>query len=155
MLILPSVVARPAGGDTHAYWRINVTKTVGSGSSADCTTIQFKSGGVVVHPENFTSATNGDWTVSSPGGTLPVYNVVDGSNTTYHVIGSSPQWIKMTNTTTPFAVDEVCWEIEGDPTRAPEEFTIDYSDDDSSWTTVYTGSGETGWSNDERRCWTF
>lgn len=70
----------------------------------------------------------------------------------------SPQWLKVNfDISAPFDTQVYVREISivgcitGQTAMAPKDFALQRSDDDSSWTTVLTVTGQTGWTAGERR----
>ena len=70
----------------------------------------------------------------------------------------SPQWLKVNfDISAPFDTKVYVREISiigcitGQTAMAPKDFALQRSDDDSSWTTVMTVTGQTGWTAGERR----
>lgn len=70
----------------------------------------------------------------------------------------SPQWIKVNfDISAPYDTKVYVREISivgcitGQTAMAPKDFALQRSDDDSSWTTVMTVTGQTGWTAGERR----
>lgn len=68
--------------------------------------------------------------------------------------GDAPGWIGYDfGSGVAHEIARLTWKATSFPQQAPSAFTVDYSDDGSSWTTVYTGAGAdiATWSADEQR----
>jgi hypothetical protein len=78
-------------------------------------------------------------TFTSPG------NVFDGDNTTTVTETSSlPKWVGV-QLANPFTPTNLIIQISSSPSAAPKDFTLDWSDDGTTWTTHQTWTGENNW----------
>jgi hypothetical protein len=136
---IPYPAASAAGAfGTHRYWRINVTQNSGQASITAIGEIEFYStvGGADITGSG-TALSGGSGTDS----TAPS-NAFDNSPTS--------QWSRSSATNTWVGYDfgsavgisgfSLSVATGGDPLRAPQAFTLDWSDDGSAWTTATGGS---------------
>lgn len=88
-----------------------------------------------------------------------VYNdtpaVINGDNCRWQKNSQSyPIWVKI-DLGAGNAQEVVSYMVmANDPTYAPKDWTLEGSDDDSSWTTVFTVTNQTGWYWGEKRIYT-
>lgn len=125
----------------HRYWRMYVTAVAGkSDGSFGLRELQMREavGGTDVITGSHTV------TADSEFGGLPVSNAVDDNTGTTYASGTGglPHWVKV-DFGTGKNIAEVAWmpRAGSDADQAPIDFTIDYSDDNSSWTTKFTAKG--------------
>lgn len=137
-----------SGPSPHRYWRVYMTAP-----QAGQTVVGFKNWELRL--------TSGGADQTAPGGAVsassftsgfPASNLVDADTESIwaSASGGSPWWIKYDFGAGNEKAITACFLVAYASNRGPSAFTIDYSDDDSSWTTVYTGSGVTwggGFSN--------
>ena len=138
----------------HRYWRINITKHNG-GDVVSHAEVQFRAtvGGA-------DQATGGTPDASTEN--LPTYGASkafdDDASTIWSSTSSSlPQWISYDFGS---AVDVVEVALQADDTApralyAAEDFDVQYSDDNSSWTTAWSVTGENAWGVSETRVFTY
>jgi hypothetical protein len=141
----------------HRYWRIRLD-AINSGTSVSIGELQFRvARHSRHHSQDGTAAQGGAGTAS---GTNPPSAAFDGSTSTqwfrtgvgvgtfismdFGVSGRDVIEVMMQATTSSFSAG-----------RLPKDFTIEYSDDNSSWTVAHTVTGETSWSSGEERAWLF
>lgn len=97
-------------------------------------------------------------TADSTNGSNVASNAVDDSFSTYWEAATStrPNWLRADCTTSKIAAG---YSLAADPDRdglaSPRSWTLEGSDDGSTWTVLDTRSGETGWANGERRYYEF
>src|SRR4051794_22558519 len=118
----------------HAYWRINVTRAISTVAGiADWA--MFDGTGTPI------ATTGGTASASSSFGSLLPANAFDSNQATYWLSnGAYPQWLQYQ-----FAspVDVVSFSLTSPATgsfndyKTPIDFSLRYSDDGSTWTTVY------------------
>ena len=155
-IFYPDLIVPVAGGvGSHLYWRINVTATDSADSfKAQITEMEYRAtvGGA-------DQATGGTATASSNFSTTPPADAFDDSVTTSWVSDNGaalPQWLRYQFAS---AVEVAQISItSGDnatrAARAPKDFTIQFSDDGSSWTTALSVTGEPAWGITETRLYT-
>lgn len=131
----------PPPAAEHRYWRVNMTA-----AQAGQTVVGFKnwelrltSGG----PDE--TVPGGAVSASSFTSGFPASNLVDANTESIwaSASGGSPWVIKYDFGAGNEKEITACYLVAYASNRGPSAFTIDYSDDDSSWTTVYTGSSVT------------
>ena len=110
-------------------------------------------------PVGWTSGTNGVQEITA-GGFLTDYDpykVVDGKTTGFYYWlcpDADPCWIKCDlgpNNTALLNNIQMTMNANDEGTRAPKNFTIEGSNDDSGWDVLYTSGDETGWASGETR----
>jgi len=131
---------------THRYWRLRATVDCGNGNENYCAvgTLQLRTsiGGSDV-------ASGGTPSADSTLGGFPASNAFDGNNSTSWISGSGayPHWIKYdfgAGNEKDIVEFAVAGRLDSGSTYAyqsPRDFTLDYSDDDSAWTTLFTVTG--------------
>ena len=153
MILLPSGLAIPkfiAGNSfgSHSYWRVNVT-TVQGGAFLNITEVEFRAtiGGS-------TQTTGGTATASSENGSHLAGAAFDTIlNTFWQTSSGTTGWLRY-QFASPVSVAQVAilaWGSGAVANNSPKNFTIDYSDNGSSWTTAYTSSTQAAWANGEVR----
>lgn len=132
----------------HLYWRINVTANNGSTTMLTIAEVQMRavSGGA-------DQCTGGTATASSSESGNPPSLAVDDSvfSTWAALFSNTTGWWQYQFAS---AVDVVEYTIQGSNSvneRAPKDWTLEYSDDGSSWTVADTRTGETGWTDGQVR----
>lgn len=143
---VPSYTGSPYG--SHTYWRVIVQ--LGNSGAISAAELEFRA-----TPGGADQATGGTPSVVS---TLigSAADIFDNNNSTFWAInGSAEAWIKY-QFASPVSVGEVAWRIRGDsnPGHSPASFLIQFSDDNTLWTTAWQVTGQTGWSNGEQRVFT-
>lgn len=134
----------------HVYWRLNVTANNGSAN------LSIAEVGMFTANAASTSTSGGTPSASTTNGTQTASLAFDGSTSTY--------WQATTNTGTlqyqfASAVDIASYQVSarGDasnPTQAPKTWTLQYSDDGSTWTTADTVDRQQNWGLGETRYYT-
>lgn len=131
----------------HTYWRIYITANDGntSGQKMAIMEVEMRStwGGA-------DQCTGGTPSASSQSAGFEASKAFDDNTSTNQWIcnssdGSGPWWIRYEFASSIDIVEIVIWP----PTtlnRAPKDFDFQYSDDGSSWTTLFSVTGQTGWS---------
>jgi len=131
---------------THRYWRLRATADCGNGNENYCAigTLQLRTsiGGSDV-------ASGGTPSADSTLGGFPASNAFDGNNSTSWISGSGayPHWIKYdfgAGNEKDIVECAVAGRLDSSSTwgyQSPRDFTLDYSDDDSAWTTLFTVTG--------------
>jgi hypothetical protein len=136
--------ASPYG--THTYWRLLVQSANGAAISAAEVEFRATTGGA-------DQATGGTPSVSALliGSAADIF---DNNNSTFWAINGTG-WIKY-QFAAPVAVGQVTWRIRGDgnPTHSPNTLLVQYSDDNSVWTTAWQVAGSSGWGDGENRTFT-
>ena len=138
----------------HRYWRVNITANNGHASQCGFTEIELKTslGGPDI---TATGASTGAATASSQvnSSNRPPLAVDDNTGTGWLANATTGWWRYDCQHADHLAIgqpfeDVVQITIRGSwnaPTASPQNFTLDWSDDNVSWTTVMTVTGETGW----------
>ncbi len=128
----------------HRYWRINVTAPVTAGQSV-CIN-EFR-----LHDASGTLLT-GTGTASAfsvyPGQAAAL--AFDGNETTFWNASDAtlPQWLEYDFGSAVDVATVLIGQRQGQPANTPKDFTIQWSDDNSSWTTALTTAGAAFTSND-------
>jgi hypothetical protein len=147
--------AAPSPG-AHVYWRIDITKTRTPDSFfAQLAGIQLRlaSGGSQ-------QATGGTASASTFFSSTPPEDAFDGNAATWWASESgfgSPQWIQY-QLPSALEIRAVLLQSGDNSTRAlraPEDFTIQYSDDGVSFTTAFSVVGAPAWADSESREYTY
>jgi F5/8 type C domain-containing protein len=130
----------------HRYWRINISAAV-SGSVHQIAEIEMRTaaGGADQCSGGTVSASN-----STAG--FPVANVVDDLGTTSWHRSAATAWVKYDfGAGNDKDIVEVAITAWTDTNRAPKNFTVEWSDDNSAWTAAMTLSNITTWYPGERK----
>lgn len=134
----------------HLYWRINVSANDGSINFLAIAEVEMRAsvGGA-------DQCTGGTATASSNDATTPPANAFDNSNST---VWSTPNltlsgWLRYQFAS---AVDVAEYTIRSHPTsggqnRSPKDFTLEWSDNGTSWTVADTRANVTGWTYGETK----
>lgn len=149
MPIASLLLRNPSSGAApgHRYWRINVTANAGSGASTSFAEVEMRTsvGGADVTGSG-TASGGGGFTGSTPA------NAFDNNSSTLYAPSGSSGWLKYD-----FGVNKDIVEIAishgggAGITTMPQTFTIQYSDDDSSWTTLGSTINAYGWIDNATR----
>lgn len=145
-----------AAASSHRYWRILITATDSSAVYAGFTEIELRGS---VGGANLLSVQAGNGAALSSrdvNGSNAAWRAADGSNTSGWLadlpMTPFPQWWRYDfghalHVGSPTAdVRQVL--IRGShnvPGASPEDFQLQWSDDNTTWTTVMTVTGQTGW----------
>ena len=130
----------------HRYWRVNVTANNTSGT-VSIGEIELRSslGGA-------DQTGSGTASASSANASFPVTNVFDNNvNTRWVSTGNVPQWVKYdfgSGNDKDIVELSLCPGLgtsSGTKQQWPVDFQLQYSDDDSAWTTLFSVAGETTW----------
>lgn len=137
----------------HRYWRINVTLTDGE-TGMDWSEAEFLLSGVDQTGSGTASASS----YYAPESLVPA-NAFDNNGSTRWASdfsGTWPQWLAY-DFGTPVEIDEVSItrSVIAGTSRGPRNFTVDWSDDNASWTTILTVTGSSGWGSGEKRNFPF
>lgn len=143
---IPSYSGSPYG--THTYWRILILSANTSSVSAAEVEMRATTGGA-------DQCSGGTPTVSSTlVGTAA--SIFDDNNSTHWAINmSGAAWIKY-QFASPVTVGQIAYRIRGDsnPTHSPNDFMIQFSDDNVKWATAWMQFDEASWTNGEQRVFT-
>lgn len=143
--------------DPHRYWRINFTEVNGSDVVSFSELEMFESvsgpnvvtGGTVSAQSYYTGGYEASKAVDG------VLQQDDGStNRWMSSTDGPPWWLKYDfGSGNEKAIESIGIHHReaASSARAPQDFDIQYSDDDSSWTTLWSVTGETGWGDLEYR----
>lgn len=134
----------------HVYWRLYFTSASAYGGSSNATTVAewkvFDGSSVQI------ATTGGTPSASSTAGGTTTAGAFDANNATIWASSAaasnaSPQWLKYQFAS---GVDIVSFSItsrsSGSLWQSPVDFALQYSDDDSAWTTLYQYYG-VGWTS--------
>lgn len=149
--------APQSGASGHRYWRIWITAVDGNTQYSGFTEIEMR--GSIGGANLLTVQTTGGAASSSSNinSSNAYWRATDLSNTSGWLAADdpipNPEWWKYDfgnagHTGSPTAdVKQIL--IRGSynvPTASPKDFQLQWSDDNSTWTTVLTVTGQTGWS---------
>jgi hypothetical protein len=131
---------------THTYWRINITANNGNASSQKTGIMEVEMRATVGGADQCTGGTP---SASSENSGFEASKAFDNNATTTQWLSnasepSAPWWLKYQFAS---AVDvaEVSIVPPTTLTRAPKDFDIQYSDDNSAWTTWLAVTNVTDW----------
>jgi len=146
----PTYALSPHG--SHAYWRF-----VGRSGQA-ITTIALAEMEMRATPSGADQCSGGTATASTTLSTNVASNAFDNNNATYWAHNSATEanyaWLKYAFAA-PVEVAEIKIRARADAaTSAPTYFSIQYSDDDTVWTTAWNVEASTGWVVSEERLFT-
>lgn len=159
------------GGIAHRYWRIHVTANNGHGSYLAICEVEFRATFAGADQTTPAAAAAGAATASDsePSGGWNVSPKFAFDDSTVYTGVASAQWL---SNSTPPSVGSPKWlqydfgqtvnvaqvaltgshTTDANPsTTAPKDFTIQGSDDGSTWTTYRTVTNATGWTPAEQR----
>jgi hypothetical protein len=136
----------------HRYWRIYITSNTSGGPHLDCSEIEMRTsvGGA-------DQCTGGTASASSEVGGFEASKAFDNSTgTTWYTPSSNlPAWVKYDfgsgNDKDIVEVALTCWS----PNEHPRDWSLQYSDDNSTWTTLFAATSLTAWSANETRAFSF
>lgn len=151
------IAATPTGGSSepvsphgaHPYWRILVNATDG-GSSTEIGDLNFQpviGGGYLTLDTGYGDASS----VTSGHGAA---NGLDSDPATYwQAATATGEWLKyhIDPGNTVMSVMLTAPTTSLDLTNMPADFDVQYSDDESAWTTAWNVTGATGWTSGEAR----
>lgn len=138
----------------HLYWRISITAVVagtssapaGDGPPALAEVVFYDSSGTPISTASGTASSNAPFNPFVFGGGSPAA-AFDGNSSTSWCINevnatpSAPIWLRM-QFPSPVAVDHFSLTFSNTvPANCPANFSLQYSDDGSAWTTVYSYQG--------------
>lgn len=135
---------------SHAYWRVNITANNGSASNVTIAEMQYRTtvGGANVATGGTASATN-----NLSG--YPPSQAFDGNASTFWVTNTGPTVYLAYHFTSAVAIVEYTMAARNDNTAflgdTPKNWTLDFSDDGTNWTTLATVTGQTSWGLGEVR----
>lgn len=144
--------AAAAGGPGHLYWRINISAAQsGAYVSIDEIEMRATAGG----SDQCTGGTaSSDSHFSSSYAASAAFDDITNGSFPWASNSGFPHWIKYAFAS-PVVVAEVTLRMPtvayGGANERPKDFTIEWSDDNSSWTVARTVTGQTGWSASEVR----
>ena len=131
----------------HSYWRINVTTNDGDANFLAIAEVEMRAtkGGA-------DQCSGGTPSASTSGGSNPATLAFDNiTGTHWATNGVTTGWIRYQFAAPVDVLQYVITAQQLGPTRAPRNFTLEYSDDGSSWTVTDTRTGQTGWVGLESR----
>jgi F5/8 type C domain/NedA-like, galactose-binding domain len=137
----------------HRYWRINVTVGNAGAPYVGCAELGLRTnvGGLSVTSGGTASASE-----NYPG--LPPANAFDLSDATDWVSNGSalPQWLKYDfGSGNDKDIVEVEVVARAPTTQTVNSFDVQYSDNNSSWTTLYSVAAAAAWGTSEHRVYTY
>lgn len=136
----------------HRYWRINVSANNGSAGNVAIAEMELRasSGGADLTTP-YPTLTSGDES------SFPFINALDNNTSTFHQwlgatlpkyagvdFGSATKDIVQISITAHMSYSDRC----------PKDFSIQWSDDGSTWTTAWSVTGQTGWTSGQTRVFT-
>jgi hypothetical protein len=130
----------------HAYWRINITANNGDATYTDIGELQLRvQHGEMEYHTGGTALSNGSF-YTGPA------SAFDLSVSSSCILVNLPNYCGY-HFASPREVVEIAINatLVGEATRGPKDFTLDYSDDGSTWTTLYTITNQTSWGTAEWR----
>lgn len=131
----------------HRYWRINFTGSNGAGLALFDVEFRTAVGGADVTDGAGGAASSN----STAAGTSPA-NLFDGSPTNRWSTSSTSAWVQYDfGPSNSKDVVEFTMACAPDVTRSPKDFTLQYSDDGSAFTTVGTYTNIINWQPGQRR----
>lgn len=141
-----------AAGNAHEYWRIYVTEGVASTNTSIAEVEMRATTGGADQCTGGTATANEELGVD-----YTAAKAFDNDNATIWHTSTSvlPNWIAY-QFASPVEVEEVAITSrnEANSSTAPEDFSIQYSDDGTNWTTYWSVTGQIGWSANEQRVFT-
>jgi hypothetical protein len=131
----------------HRYWRLLITANDGSALYYGCTEIEMRATvGGADWTQDFINITASSEINTSNGGD----RAFDNNDATGWLSSTAvTSWVRGAFDTSPInwracaqVVIKGSWNA---PNASPKDFQIQWSDDNSAWTTVLTVAGQTGW----------
>lgn len=143
------------GVSPHPYWRINISE-VQSGTYVSIEEIEMRA--TVGGADQCTGGTaSADSVYSGTYAASNAFNDVVNTSTPWASGSGFPHWIKYAFAA-PVSVAEITIRSNsaayGGANEHPKAFTIEWSDDDLSWTVARTVTAQTGWAYNEVRAFT-
>jgi len=143
------------GVSPHPYWRINISAAQ-SGNYVSIEEIEMRA--TVGGADQCTGGTaSADSAYSGTYAASNAFNDVVNTTTPWASGSGFPHWIKYAFPA-PVTVAEVTIRSNsaayGGPNEHPKAFTIEWSDDDLSWTVVCTVPNEASWTHNEVKAYT-
>jgi hypothetical protein len=140
----------------HRYWRVYVTAVQSAGYTS-CMELYLRTsiGGSNV-------ATGGTASASSVGFGWTAAGAFDGTtagngwHSGNNALPTTPEWLQYDlGSGNDKDIVEFAWAVRpgNETSQAPKDLQLQYSDNGSSWTTLYTRTGETSYSSGETRSW--
>ena len=160
MMLRRTMMAGAPGPTAHRYWRVRITANDGSAQYFGFTEIEMR--GSIGGANLLTILNSG----TGPSGPATANSEVNASNAAWRATDASttsgwignvpggglPGWWKYdfghAGHSGPSTASVRQIMIRGShnaPTGSPRDFTLQWSDDNSAWTTVLTVTGETSW----------
>lgn len=134
----------------HRYWRVYMTVMASTGAYPSLSEVVFRdSGGTPI------STSGKTLTASSEGFGLPVANAFDGNSSTVWHAGNTtlPAWVKC-DFGAGGEVDVAKVSIggrSGNDFQSPRDFQLQWSDDNSAWTTLFSVTDITSWKSSNQK----
>lgn len=133
----------------HRYWRINITQKGSDATFCNIAEVQLRAsiGGA-------DETGSGTASASSTQSGFPAFNAVDNSNSTMWAFNTAAPASWKYDFGAGNDKDIVELAIISGPSagyQCPTTFSLDYSDDDSAWTTLFTITDDPVWGNTETR----
>jgi hypothetical protein len=134
----------------HAYWRLNITANNGSPNNVTIAEMQYRTtvGGSNVATGGTATATN------NLSGYAPS-QAFDGNASTFWVSNTGPTVYLAYHFTSAVAIVEYTMAARNDNAAylpdTPKNWTLDFSDDGATWTTLATVTGQASWGLGEVR----
>lgn len=146
----------PAGGTAHRYWRVNITANDGNTSFFGFTEIEMRGslgGANLLSVQTVSGAASASREANLSNAAWRATDLSNTSGWLGSIVGGViNDWWKYdfghaSHVGSPTAdIRQIL--IRGShnaPTGSPKDFTLQWSDNNSTWTTVLTVTGETGW----------
>jgi hypothetical protein len=154
---LPQIIAQPVAGGgggpgAHQWWRIRINANDGSALYMGMSELVLKNALAVAVQGSSVSAS------SFINGSNAPNNAIDGntgSSGWLSATATTGEWIHIDVFTNFGSNQEVktveIWGSWNAADASPSDFDVQWSDDNSSWTTAATFTGETGWTASQLR----
>lgn len=142
-----SSIGVPSNG-AHAYWRLLLHTTDGSVTRYGIQEIEFKYG-----KSSSDLAIGGTASASTSAVSQPASGAFDNTEGAawFSTTAADGQWIKYAFTTPAEVRYLTIRGSQAEPNASPASFSVQYSDDDSTWTTAWEVTGQTGWAAGQTR----
>lgn len=151
----------PLGEVPHRYWRVFIVDNNGQGDFTTVARIEMYSS-AMDGPARTDRCVGGTAIYSSQGGAIgtePASNAFNDNNG--EIWGTSPSGAARLNCWigydfgSPIAIDRFALQSRSSfTTQTPKNFRLEYSDDNATWTTLFTPAAQSSWANNEQRLFT-
>lgn len=151
----------PLTSTPYLFYKVDIT-AIDGGTQASCAEIELLDGaGVNLLRQTISSGTAsasstfGGAGISAALAFTHAFLDTGGSSVGWVTASGTAGWLKWTSSGTIDVTSYALTARTSEGNRAPKNFTLEYSDDDSAWTAADTRTNITGWASQETRAFSF